>query len=210
MYKINISGSLDVGKLVREDSIKKMRQAMFKAKPVVQGKLRSQVSQSFNVRKSSFPRAFKGWVSYSDRERMPVAVFKFVVPWAGAHAGNTVIESRGRGLLIPLARRGGRRFTQKRWRALLAQLTSQGNLYFRKINGHVLAFAETLRESDLSSFGFNVTYANAYGKRKRHAEIPIGILVPSVRMKQRIDPVKLGQMAAEEVVRAWAAANADE
>lgn len=199
--RIDVKGAIDVKDLVKKESHKRMRKAMFDSKPVIQQQLQAEVRSVFKVRKQSFPRGFKGWIAYKNTERLPIAVYKFVVPWSGAHAEDTTIRGRNaKGLMIPLNR--STRINPQRWREMIQRQVALGNLEFRKVGSKVIVFMEAIPEAASALGGFKKTRMKN-GKRVKRIDIPVAIWVPQVRLRKRLDTNRMAERAVQSIAQAW-------
>jgi hypothetical protein len=167
---------------------------MRRALPEQKAAGRQLIVSKLKVQRETFANVFTGLVSQPDG-KAPVTIFYSKAGWLEAHAeGVTIRGRRGRGVLIPintkLDRMGYRAFKRR-----IEQLDSQGNLDFRNINGKVIVFAEVAAMRELGVSGFRRTQV-IDGKRKRTAEVPVAVLVRSVRIPKRLDFVGLADRLA--------------
>ncbi|MGH6873667.1 MAG: DUF6441 family protein, partial [Aestuariivirgaceae bacterium] len=123
--------------------------------------------------------------------RLPALIVGSRIPWTGIHERGGVLRGKGRGLLIPINTRGGRLIGRKAFKAIVDRLLKQGNAFFKQVNGKVILFAEALGESPLGKFrrsGEDFSrFGGVKGRRGKSAtEVPIAILLPTVRLRARL------------------------
>ena len=149
--------------------------------------VRNHVAGELNVVKKTFLKGFAARVIDRDPTRLPALYVGSRIPWAGMHETGGSIAGR---MLIPINGRVGR----KRFKAQVAELMRGGNAYFIKsAKGNIVLMAENIREHDRPLAGFKRRYRKAEGIRrlKRGADIPIAVLVPRVRLRKRLDVIRL-------------------
>ncbi|QTD44972.1 DUF6441 family protein [Ottowia testudinis] len=154
---------------------------------LVQDDVRAHVASRLDVKRSVFLKGFKARVYDRDPARLPALLVKSAIPWAGIHqSGGVVASSKGKGLLIPLHGRIGR----KRFKVMVQELMRGGNAFFVKNKrGQIILMAENIREHDKVLSGPKRRYRKAAGvsRLKRGADVPIAVLVPRVQLRSRID-----------------------
>jgi hypothetical protein len=151
----------------------------------IRDELRANMRSAFRIRRSAFVNVMNYRVYAERAERLPAMLVGAIkAPWLESHEIGATVRGRGRGLLIPLFGRIGR----KRFRAMVTRLIKQGNAFFKEVNGRVILFAENLKESgaDLARFKRGVRRGIGGGRIKRSAEIPIAVLVPNVKLRPRL------------------------
>ena len=188
MLKVKINGVLpDVRALAKDLSRRELRRAMFEAKPAIERGLQDAVRASFKSRGSKFAKSFKGWVEYQDEARMPVAVFKWVIPWSGIHATGGTVSPYGRFMVMPINTRGERRIKPAQFRQFFAR--EYHNISWHPASGgRYLLTYERHRDEHHMINKFKLT-----GGGKRRIDVPIAVAVPSVTLERRIDLDRLTQ-----------------
>jgi hypothetical protein len=145
--------------------------------------VRGNIARNFNLSGVKLPRSVRGKVYAFKPDRLPALYIGSKVPWLGMHEeGGTV---RGP-LLIPLNQ--PRRIGRKAFRRIVDDLMRSGNAFFKKVNGKTLLFAENIKENSRSLSRFRKSYRAGTGAKrvKRGTELPIAVLVPSVRIRPRL------------------------
>ena len=151
-------------------------------KPLV-AEVRANIGRAFKLSGAKLPRSVRGKVYASKYDRLPALYIGSKVPWLGIHEeGGTV---RGP-LLIPLNQ--PRRIGRKAFRRIVDDLMRAGNAYFKKVNGKTLLFAENIKDNSRSLSRFRKSFRASTGAKrvKRGTELPIAVLVPSVRILPRL------------------------
>lgn len=145
----------------------------------VVAQVRAQMRSAFRVARPSFVKSMRAKVLDARRDRLPALLVGSRIPWLGVHVrGGTV---RGN-LLIPLL---PTRIGPKRFKAVVDGLIRSGNAFFKEVEGKVLLFAENGRE--LARFKRAERVRTGAKRIVRGQEIPIAVLVRSVRLKRRFD-----------------------
>lgn len=168
--------------MAREMSRRELRRALFDAKRPIERGLQDAVRSAFRVRGSKFAQAFKGWVSYKDDRKMPVAVFKFVVPWSGIFVtGGTVNPVSKRWLIIPINARGDRRIKPSAFYDLLHREYTNISWHPAPGGRYLLTYERHRDESHLIH-RFRLTAGG-----KRQVDVPIAVAVPRVTLGRRLE-----------------------
>ena len=198
MITVKIKGALpDVRALARDLSRRELRRAMFDAKPAIEKGLQASVKDAFKTRGTKFARSFKGWVEYKDDSRMPVAVFKWVIPWSGVFAtGGSVSPRAGKWMIMPINTRGERRIKPALFREFLHR--EYHNISWHPApGGRYLLTYERHRDEASMINKFKLT-----SNGKRRIDVPIAVAVPSVQLDRRIDLDALTQsLVLPEILR---------
>ncbi|MCW3478785.1 hypothetical protein OL229_04285 [Neisseriaceae bacterium JH1-16] len=69
MAKASVVGKLNLRLPGMQESARGMRRKLFEAKPLIEQALRAEVNSAFRVKSRAFPAAFKGFISYRDKNR---------------------------------------------------------------------------------------------------------------------------------------------
>jgi hypothetical protein len=172
---------------ITEDFRRKARQAAAKAldreAPKIEQDVRAQVAGALTVVKKPFLKSFKAKVLTQDPARWPGLYVGSRIPWSGLHEQGGSIHAK---MLIPLHGRVGR----KRFKAQVTALIRGGNAYFVKgKSGRIVLMAENIKDHDKVLAGFKKKHRLASGikRLKRGADIPIAVLVNTVKLKKRLD-----------------------
>jgi hypothetical protein len=131
-------------------------------------------------------RALRTFTVYRNRkDRLPALYVGSRIPWLGIHEkGGTI----GRRMLIPLLSRH-QRIDRKAFRRMIDNLMHPGNAFFIERNGRAILMAENLRENDraLARFKRSERLRTGQKRLRRGQEIPVAVLVDSVRLRKRFD-----------------------
>lgn len=165
-----------------------VRRGMYDAKPEIERKLAVHLADKLKVSRASFAKSMRGYIAARDPDKMPVMALASKVGWLGVHEDGANINAGGKGVLIPINVKRGKRIGMQAFQKVIAGLVASGNLYFKKIGGKVLAYAETLPDNNFELGKFNRRVgADRHKKRGKSKEIPIAVLVPRVHLKRRLD-----------------------
>lgn len=172
---------------------KAVRRGMFDAKPEVEAKLASHLAAKLQIKRQSFARSMRAYISASNPDKPPVMVAASKAGWLHAHESGATISGKGKGVLLPINVKGkSGRISYKRFRQMLSDLAAQGNLFFKKTGGKVIAFAEVAAAGEVDSMTGRRrnrlakvnTKTRAGGKKK---EVAIAVLLPRVQLAKRLD-----------------------
>ena len=197
MLKVRIDGLDRIEKKLTDLAKKKVPAAvavaMKQGLPDGKAAMKAELQRGLNISKSKFQNVMTGRVQDADKSRMPQAVFYSRAGWLDAHVKGATIRGRaGKGVLIPINTKDGKRIGYKAWKQRIQILASQGNLEFRKVKGKVLVYAENLKKQDANLTnralrGHNRKVGADKWGRKRSREIPIAIFMKSVKLRKRLD-----------------------
>lgn len=159
---------------------------------------RSQMRSAFKVQKASFVSSMQSKVIDKKPERLPALKIGSKIPWLGIHEKGGAVSGN---LLIPLL---PGRIGPKRFRAVVDGLMRSGNAYFIQKNGQVILMAENIREnsSQLSRFKRAERTRTGAKRLQRGQEIPIAVLVKSVKLKRRLDLAGSVKRAMPQLIKA--------
>lgn len=187
-----------------------IRRGMYDAKPEIERKLAAHLASKLKIARQSFAKSMRGYISARDPDKPPVMVFASKAGWLGAHESGASITGGGKGVLIPINTKGkSGRVSYKRFRQMLADLEAQGNLFFKRTNGKVVAFAEVAAANEVDAMTgrrrnrlSRVNTKNRAGRKKK--EVAIAVLVPRVQLRKRLDMQGLarsdfGQILADKI-----------
>ena len=147
--------------------------------------VRRDMRRTFKVRKTAFLRSMRARVYNRRKERFPSLYVGSRIPWLGIHEqGGTI----GRRMLIPLLPRH-QRIGRKAFLRVIDSLIRSGNAFFVEKNGKTLLMAENIRENDraLAHFKRGERLRTGQKRLRRGQEIPVAVLVDSVRLRKRFD-----------------------
>ena len=173
----------------RSQTEQAMRQATVRAMRTVGREMaedvRCDMRRTFNVRKAAFLKSMRARVYRNRRERFPALYVGSKIPWLGIHEKGGAIGGR---MLIPLLPRH-QRIGRKAFRRVIDSLMRSGNAFFVEKNGRTLLMAENLRENDraLARFKRGERLRTGQKRLRRGQEIPVAVLVDSVRLRKRFD-----------------------
>ena len=164
----------------------------------VRDAVRSQMRSAFQVKRNSFVNSMRSKVLDTKPERMPALLIGSKIPWLGLHQKGGVVRGN---LLIPLL---PGRIGPKRFKTVIDGLMRSGNAYFIEKNGKVILMAENISENRTQLTRFKrAERSRSGGKRiKRGQEIPIAVLVKSVKLKRRLDLVGSANRALPKFINA--------
>ncbi len=164
----------------------------------VRDSARSQMRSAFKVHKASFVSSMQSKVIDKKPERLPALKIGSKIPWLGIHEKGGVVSGN---LLIPLL---PGRIGPKRFRTVVDGLMRSGNAYFIQKNGLVFLMAENIREnsSQLSRFKRAERTRTGAKRLQRGQEIPIAVLVKSVKLKRRLDLAGSVKRAMPQLIKA--------
>ncbi|WP_369602625.1 DUF6441 family protein [Hahella sp. SMD15-11] len=166
-----------------------MRQATARAMRTVGREMaedvRRDMRRAFKVRKLAFIKSLRAKVYDRRRDRFPALYIGSKIPWLGIHERGGTIGGR---MLIPLLPRH-QRIGRKAFRRVIDSLMRAGNAYFVEKNGKTLLMAENIRENDRALARFKRGQRQQTGRKRlrRGQEIPVAVLVDSVRLHKRFD-----------------------
>ncbi len=173
----------------RSQTEQTMRQATIRAMRTVGREMadsvRRDMRRAFNVRKAAFLKSMRARVYNRRKERFPSLYVGSRIPWLGIHEQGGAIGGR---MLIPLLPRH-QRIGRKAFRRVIDNLMRSGNAFFVKKNGKTLLMAENIRENDraLARFKRGERLRSGQKRLRRGQEIPVAVLVDSVRLRKRFD-----------------------
>jgi len=173
----------------RSQTEQAMRQATVRAMRTVGREMaedvRRDMRRTFNVRKAAFLKSMRARVYRNRRERFPALYVGSKIPWLGIHEKGGAIGGR---MLIPLLPRH-QRIGHKAFRRVIDSLMRSGNAFFIERNGRAILMAENLRENDraLARFKRGERLRTGQKRLRRGQEIPVAVLVDSVRLRKRFD-----------------------
>lgn len=147
--------------------------------------VRGKMQADFTVKKSAFVNSLRARLYDRDPDKLPAILIGSKIPWLGIHVRGGTIGGR---MLIPLTEEG-RRIGRRAFKRVIDALIRSGNAYFIQKNGRAILMAENLRENATSLARFKRAERKRTGAKsiKRGQEIPIAVLVPSVRLPRRFD-----------------------
>jgi hypothetical protein len=173
----------------RSQTEQAMRQATVRAMRTVGREMaedvRRDMRRTFNVRKAAFLKSMRARVYNRRKERFPSLYVGSQISWLGIHEkGGTI----GRRMLIPLLPRH-QRIGRKAFLRVIDNLMRSGNAFFVEKNGNTLLMAENIRENDraLARFKRGERLRTGQKRLRRGQEIPVAVLVDSVRLRKRFD-----------------------
>lgn len=152
---------------------------------LIRDRLRRQMRSAFKIKRPAFVNVMTYRLFDQKPAKLPaLLVGALKAPWLESHEIGATIRGRGRGVLIPLFARIGR----KRFRKIVDGLIRQGNASFVNVNGSVILFAENIPESSPLLAGVKRSFRKATGTKrlKRGIDIPIAVLVPQVKLPARL------------------------
>ncbi len=198
----------------RSQTQQAMRQATVRAMRTVGREMaedvRRDMRRTFNVRKAAFLKSMRARVYRNRRERFagsipgarpfgaslsavknrsrrffPALYVGSRIPWLGIHEKGGAIGGR---MLIPLLPRH-QRIGRKAFLRVIDSLMRSGNAFFIERNGRAILMAENLRENDraLARFKRGERLRTGQKRLRRGQEIPVALLVDSVRLRKRFD-----------------------
>lgn len=160
---------------------KAVGKAMTKESRPMQAAVRAHVSSRMSVLRKGFLNNFRVAVSDKGNDMASMRIYS-KGRWPGAFNFGITIGGK---MLIPLNGRVGR----KQFKLYVEELIRSGNAFFIKKGGRVILMAENIKENDRPLAGFKRRFRKAEGikRLKRGTEIPIAILVSSVKLPKRLD-----------------------
>ena len=147
--------------------------------------VRRDMRRNFGVRKVAFLKSMRARVYRNRLDRFPALYVGSRIPWLGIHEKGGAIGGR---MLIPLLPRH-QHIGRKAFRRVVDSLMRSGNAYFIEKNGKTLLMAENIRENDraLTRFKRGERLRTGQKRLRRGQEIPVAVLVDSVRLRKRFD-----------------------
>ena len=147
--------------------------------------VRRDMRRGLRVRKAAFLKSMRARVYRNRQDRFPALYVGSRIPWLGIHEKGGAIGGR---MLIPLLPRH-QRIGRKAFRRVVDSLMRSGNAYFIEKNGKTLLMAENIRENDraLTRFKRGERLRTGQKRLRRGQEIPVAVLVDSVRLRKRFD-----------------------
>lgn len=173
----------------RSQTEQAMRQATTRAIRTVGREMadsvRRDMRRTFKVRKAAFLKSMRARVYDRRKERFPSLYVGSRIPWLGIHEQGGAIGGR---MLIPLLPRH-QRIGRKAFRRVIDNLMRSGNAFFVEKNGKTVLMAENIRENDraLAYFKRGERLLTGQKRLRRGQEIPVAVLVDSVRLRKRFD-----------------------
>ncbi|OED39021.1 hypothetical protein AB833_17350 [Chromatiales bacterium (ex Bugula neritina AB1)] len=158
---------------------------------------RQQMRSAFRVKRRSFVSSLQSKVIDKKPNRLPALKIGSKIPWLGIHEKGGVVSGN---LLIPLL---PGRIGPKKFRAVVDGLMRSGNAYFIEKNGNVILMAENIRENtaQLSRFKRAERIRSGAKRIQRGQEIPIAVLVKSVKVKRRFNLARSVQSAMPQLMK---------
>jgi len=147
--------------------------------------VRGRMQSAFQVRKAGFLKSLRAKLYAGNPEKFPALLIGSKISWLGIHVRGGTIRGK---LLIPLLPEH-QRIGRKAFKRVVDGLLKTGNAFFIERNGKVILMAENIREnaSQLRRFKRAERGRTGVQKIQRGQEIPIAVLVPTVRLLGRFD-----------------------
>ncbi len=158
---------------------------------------RQQMRSAFQVKRNSFVASMRSKVLDKKPNRLPALWIGSKIPWLGVHEKGNIISGN---LLIPLL---SGRIGPKKFRTVIDGLIRSGNAYFIEKNGKVILMAENIRENNaqLSRFKRAERIRSGTKRLQRGQEIPVAVLVKSVKLKRRLNLAGSVQRAMPQLIK---------
>lgn len=188
---LTMSGLLDPKRLdswvpEKRRAIRKAVEAGMKAggKDIVEA-ARSRMQSAFKVRKAGFLKSMRQKLYAGSPEKFPALLIGSKIPWLGIHVRGGTLTGK---MLIPLTEEG-KRMGRQAFARVIDALMRTGNAYFIQKNGKMILMAENIRENASALRRFKRAERRRTGVKsiKRGQEIPIAVLVRTVRLRGRFD-----------------------
>lgn len=159
---------------------------------------RSQMRSAFKVQRARFVSSMHSKVIDKKPERLTALKIGSKIPWLGVHEKGGLIFGD---LLIPLL---PGRIGPKRFRAVVDGLMRSGNAYFIQKDGRIILMAENIAEnnSQLSRFKRAERTRTGTKRLQRGQEIPIAVLVKSLKLKPRFHLAGSVKRAMPQLIKA--------
>ena len=174
----------------KEKIYKAVKKGMEQSVAELKQEIRNDAAKHLKIKKKSFLGTLTGKVYSSKKDAMPDLHMFAKSEIMQAHEDGANIKGP---LLIPLLE--GKRIGTKRFKKIIQNLIDNGNAYFLKRNGYTVVMAENIKENsrDLSKFRKAERTRTGANSIKKGTEIPIAIIVNSVKLKKRVNLVNITQ-----------------
>lgn len=147
--------------------------------------VRSNMKTVFKSPNAGFIKSMHHKIYGANLNKLPSLLIGSKIPWLGLHVRGGTITGK---MLIPLTPEG-KRMNRKAFRRVIDGLMRSGNAFFIKKNGSVILMAENIKENATELRRFKRAERIRTGAKsiKRGQEIPIAVLVSSVKVKARLN-----------------------
>lgn len=147
--------------------------------------VRANMKTVFKSPNAGFIKSMRHKIYGANPNKLPSLLIGSKIPWLGLHVRGGTITGK---MLIPLTPEG-KRMNRKVFRQVVERLMNSGNAFFIKKNGRVILMAENIKENAVELRRFKRAERQRTGAKtiKRGQEIPIAVLVSSVKVKARLD-----------------------
>lgn len=147
--------------------------------------VRSNMKSVFKSPNAGFIKSMRHKIYGANPNKLPSLLIGSKIPWLGLHVRGGTINGK---MLIPLTPEG-KRMNRKAFRFVIEGLINSGNAFFIKKNGRILLMAENIKENAVELRRFKRAERQRTGAKslKRGQEIPIAVLVSSVKVKARLN-----------------------
>lgn len=174
---------------VNKASLKAFKKSMDDTLKVLKPFAKNLNSSKFPGSKKTFENTWKVKRYNNDKKRFETALIYNKVPWFSIHETGGIINGK---MVVPLYTHrttASGRIGMKKWKALLKQLKSNNQSFFKKVNGNILLFAISNKSNNSKIRSFSKGYRTHKGiKRiKGGTAVPIGIVLNKIRIKRRFD-----------------------
>lgn len=147
--------------------------------------VRSNMKTVFKSPNAGFIKSMRHKIYGANPNKLPSLLVGSKIPWLGLHVRGGTITGK---MLIPLTPEG-KRMNRKAFRRAIDGLMRSGNAFFIKKNGSVILMAENIKENATELRRFKRAERIRTGAKsiKRGQEIPIAVLVSTVKVKARLN-----------------------
>lgn len=183
----------------REEIRQGVARGMESGGKVVTQRVQKEVERALKIRRKGFVKTYRHRVYSSKPERMPSLAVGSKIFFSGMLEHGGTISAKKRLMLIPF---GNLRIGPKAWRALIRNLMSRGDGYFRQVGGRLILFAENIAENDrdLRKFKRGERTRRGVKSLKRGTDIPVAVAVRSVTIRKKTDVLGVVKKSLGEVV----------
>jgi hypothetical protein len=154
--------------------------------------VREDLNRNMNIKKKSFLKSITSKVYSNKKDTLPAMQIYAKVGWLKAHEHGETIKGN---LLIPILEQGQKRIGQKKFKQIINNLMDSGNAFIIRKNGYSVVMAENIKENskDLSTFKKAERLRTGQKSVKKGKEIPIAVIVKSVKLKKRMNLTNITQ-----------------
>ncbi len=185
---ITIKGFEKLEKSVKSKLFGSVRKALASNGNRLKKEIQSEARKNFKIKDQRFLKSIKYDIFNKFKDAPADLRIRSGIDFMPIHENGGTINKK---LMIPLTNKN--RIGKKTFKLLIDNYLKNGNAYFKRIGRSVFIFLKNTPENQnfFSKHGFKIRFKKATGKSiSKKMDVPIAIIVNSVKLKNRIDIVK--------------------